>query len=146
MPLKLNDVFFNLCGSKRIDSVADRIILDGKTCGSCDSGKFGLRKNSSYSSDGFVWKCSNKACHKRISIRIVSWFKNHRLTLEKVLLLTYFRVYIGWGVECQRQGALNTDVATEYPSSYIQYVSHIVRMLHNVKTKVNTTNIGVMRS
>jgi hypothetical protein len=76
-----------------VDRIIGSIKFGRENCGSCNNGKFGLRKDSSYSSDGFVWRCSNKACHKKNSIRTGSWFENHRLTLEKVLLITYFWVY-----------------------------------------------------
>ena len=56
-------------------------------------GRFGLRMNSSFSTDQCCWRCSNKACGKKVSIRQVSWFSNSNLTLETIVLLTYFWVY-----------------------------------------------------
>lgn len=40
------------------------INLDDK--GICNSGKFGLRKDCSYSSNGCLWRCSNKKCSGKI--------------------------------------------------------------------------------
>jgi hypothetical protein len=67
--------------------------LRASICKSCGFGVFGLRKDSSYSSDGHVWRCSNKKCNKKVSIRKSSWFENHNLTLEKIVCITYFWVY-----------------------------------------------------
>lgn len=97
MPLKLKEIFLICADAKELIhwliGLSVLINLEGKTCVNCDNGKFGLRKDSSYSSDGFVWRCSNKSCNKKISIRTGSWFEKHKLTLEKVLLITYFWVY-----------------------------------------------------
>lgn len=35
----------------------------------------------------------NKKCNKKISVRIGSWFENHKLTLDKICLITYFLVF-----------------------------------------------------
>jgi transposase-like protein len=67
--------------------------LAGKLCSFCEKGHFGLRIDSSFSKDNCLWKCSNKACGKQVSIRHGSWFSNSNLTLEKIVLITYFWVY-----------------------------------------------------
>lgn len=74
-------------------SVGLLIDLNGKFCGFCKRGKFYLRKDSSFSSDLHSWRCSNKQCSKKISVRRSSWFHHSNLTLEKCLLITYFWVY-----------------------------------------------------
>ena len=67
--------------------------LSGVSCNFCEKGRFGLRKDSSFSTDQCCWRCSNKACGKKVSIRQGSWFFNSNLTLETIVLLTYFWVY-----------------------------------------------------
>ena len=41
------------------------------------------------SGDGFVWRCSRKNCNGQASIRQKSWFSSSKLSLEKILALTY---------------------------------------------------------
>lgn len=67
--------------------------LSGIVCQFCEKGRFGLRKDSSFSKDNCCWRCSNKECNKKVSIREGSWFSKSSLTLEKLLLITYFWVY-----------------------------------------------------
>lgn len=62
-------------------------------CKFCEIGRFGFRKDSSFSRDNYVWRCSNKKCHKKVTVRKGSWFENHNLTLEQILHITYFWVY-----------------------------------------------------
>ena len=38
--------------------------LSGVSCKFCEKGRFGLRKDSSFSTDQCCWRCSNKACGK----------------------------------------------------------------------------------
>ena len=40
-----------------------------------------------------VWRCNNKACNKKISIRENSWFSHSNLSLEKIIKLTYYWVW-----------------------------------------------------
>lgn len=97
MPLRLKDIF-------RICESADKVIqwcisvgiilnLAGERCKKCNHGHFGLRKDSSFSKDNHFWKCSDKRCGKKVSIRTGSWFSGHNLTLEQILLITYFWIY-----------------------------------------------------
>lgn len=97
MPLRLRDLF-------RLTVDVENLIqwlfqlglllnLSGIDCIFCDKGRFGLRKDSSFSTDKCCWRCSNKACGKKVSIRQGSWFANSNLSLEKIILLTYFWVY-----------------------------------------------------
>ena len=67
--------------------------LGTATCNFYKNGHFVLRKDESYSRDGFCWRCSNKKCKKKVSIHAGSWFEGHNLTLEQIILITYFRVY-----------------------------------------------------
>ena len=41
------------------------------------------------SGDGFVWRCSKKNCNGQASIRQNSWFSGSKLSIEKVIALTY---------------------------------------------------------
>lgn len=97
MPLRLRDLF-------KLTENTDRLIqwlfqlglfleLSGVSCKYCDKGRFGLRKDLSFSTDQCCWRCSNKACGKKVSIRHGSWFSNSNLPLETIILLTYFWVY-----------------------------------------------------
>ena len=97
MPLKLKDLS-KKCES--IESVIDWLFglglllnLSSCICNFCKAGHFGLRKDSSYSRDNYIWRCSNKKCNKKISLRRGSWFENHNLTLEQIIYITYFWVY-----------------------------------------------------
>ena len=67
--------------------------LSGVLCKYCEKGRFGLRKYSSFSADQCCWGCLNKACSKKVSIRHGSCFSNSNLSLETIVLLTYFWVY-----------------------------------------------------
>uniref|UniRef100_A0A1X7TVC8 ISXO2-like transposase domain-containing protein n=1 Tax=Amphimedon queenslandica TaxID=400682 RepID=A0A1X7TVC8_AMPQE len=61
-------------------------------CGKC-TGKMKLVKDSSYSKDGHCWRCSNRKCNSKVSIRRGSWFERSRLTISQIIKLTYFWVY-----------------------------------------------------
>ena len=97
MPLKLRDLF------KIVDTVENVIIwlfnlglildLSGRKCDFCKIGNFGLRKDQTFSKDNSYWKCSNKKCGKKVSLRSNSWFSNSNLSLENIILITYFWVY-----------------------------------------------------
>ena len=97
MPLRLRNLFKL---TENIESLVHwlfqlGLILDlsGMWCKFCDKGRFGLRKDSSFSTDQCCWRCSHKTCGKKVSIRQGSWFSNSNLTLETIGLLTYFWVY-----------------------------------------------------
>ena len=62
-------------------------------CGKCGTGRMKLVKDSSYSKDGHCWRCSNRKCNSKVSIRRGSWFEKSHLLISQVLLLTYFWVY-----------------------------------------------------
>ena len=63
MPIKMKDVF-NICeNAEKVQwSINLGIIFDlaGEVCKKCNHGHFGFRKNSSFSSDGYFWKCNDK--------------------------------------------------------------------------------------
>ena len=41
------------------------------------------------SRDGYEWRCSRRKCNSMASVRQNSWFSGSRLSIEKVLALTY---------------------------------------------------------
>ncbi|CAC5413131.1 unnamed protein product [Mytilus coruscus] len=96
-PIKLKDLFIICESIEKIIQwcISIGLILDltGKVCKKCSHEHFGLRKDSSFSNDIFYWKCSNKKCSKKVSIRNGSWFQGHNLSLEKILFITYFWIY-----------------------------------------------------
>ena len=94
MPLRLRNLFKL---AENIESLIQWLFqlglvleLSGVSCKFCEKGRFGLRKDFSFSTDQCCWRCSNKACGKKVSIRQGSWFSNSNLTLQTIVLLTYF--------------------------------------------------------
>jgi len=67
--------------------------LNGGRCKKCECGNVKLRKDISFSKDGCCWRCNNKSCNKKISIRRDSFFSNSALTIDKILKLTYMWVW-----------------------------------------------------
>ena len=65
----------------------------GGLCSFCLEGTVYLRTDKSYSKDECVWRCSNKSCNKKTSIRQDSWFAKSHLTIDKIIKLTYYWVY-----------------------------------------------------
>ena len=72
--------------------------FDGEECDKCINGTFYSVRDTSYSKDGFVWRCKNRKCNNKISIRRGSWFEQSHLTLQQVFKVTYMWVY-----KCQQQ-------------------------------------------
>lgn len=63
-------------------------------CPSCGrSGNMRLTKDSSYSKDMTIWKCSNRKCNKNVSVRKGSWLEGSKMTIEQVLLFTFMWVW-----------------------------------------------------
>ena len=67
-------------------------------CPSCHSGRLRLVKDASYSKDGYCFKCCDRSCNKKVSIRKGSWFEGSHMTLEQVLKLSYM-----WVWKCDQQ-------------------------------------------
>ena len=59
----------------------------------CNNGKMRLVKGASYSKDKACWRCSNRHCNSKVSIRRGTWFESSHLSMSQVLELTYFWVY-----------------------------------------------------
>ena len=73
MPLRLRNLFKI---AENIESLINWLFqlglvlqLGGVLCKFCEKGRFGLRKDASFSTDQCCWRCSNKACGKKVSIR-----------------------------------------------------------------------------
>ena len=52
-----------------------------------------LVRDASYSKDEMVWKCTNRKCNKKVSVRKGSWLEGSHLTLEQILKFTYMWVW-----------------------------------------------------
>ena len=65
----------------------------GGICSVCLKGCVNLRVDKSFSKDGLSWRCSDKACGKKTSIRHGSWFSKSHLSLKQIVKLTYYWVY-----------------------------------------------------
>ena len=65
-------------------------------------------KDTSYSKDKACWRCSNRQCNSKVSIRSGTWFESSHLSMSQVLELTYFWVY-----ECTEKLVMREcDIAT----------------------------------
>ena len=53
----------------------------GGICLSCHTGTVLLRKDVSFSQHVYYWRCNNKSCGKKLSIRKDSWFSASHLSL-----------------------------------------------------------------
>lgn len=67
-------------------------------CPNSCGGKLRLVKDASYSKDEYVYKCTNRKCNKKVSVRKGSWFESSHMTLEQVLKFTYM-----WVWRCEQQ-------------------------------------------
>ena len=76
-------------------------------------GRLRLTKDTSYSKEAMIWKCTNRKCNKKVSVRKGSWLEGSHMSLEQILLFTYMWV---WKFEQQiimrecRIGSPNTVV------------------------------------
>ena len=96
MPFVYDDLY-EICRERRflIDWLQNSGLLgnfSGK-CDSCNDGTVRLVEDKSYSKDGVVWRCSNRQCNKKTSVREGSWFSGTHLLLEQAVKLTYYWVY-----------------------------------------------------
>ena len=62
-------------------------------CDKCTAGELHCVKDISYKSDQLVFRCTNRTCNFKKSIRHRSWFQGSHLSLETILKLTYYWVY-----------------------------------------------------
>ena len=65
-------------------------------CPMCTEGRMRLVRDASYSKDEMVWKCTNRKCNKKVSMRKGSWLEGSHLTLEQILKFSYMWV---WGCD-----------------------------------------------
>ena len=94
--MKLRDLY----AITRSDGLAQWLWCNGlfgdftdEDCVKCNYGKMRLVKDASYSKDKACWRCSNRQCNSKVSIRSGTWFESSQLRLSQVLELTYFWVY-----------------------------------------------------
>lgn len=91
------DDIYEICKNRRylIDWLQRFGLLGdfGGVCSVCVEGSVRLVEDKSYSKDGVVWRCSNRKCNKKTSIREGSWFSGTHLLLEQAVKLTYYWVY-----------------------------------------------------
>jgi transposase-like protein len=96
MPFVYDDIY-EICKNRRflIDWLQGKVLLGNfnSICDICGEGSFRLVEDSSYSKDGVVWRCTNRKCNKKISIREGSWFSKSHLLLEQIVKLTYYWIY-----------------------------------------------------
>ena len=96
MPFVYDDIY-EICKERRflIDWLQGRGLLGDFSgiCECCFEGKVKLVEDKSYSKDGVVWRCTNRKCNKKVSIREGSWFSGSHLLLEQIVKLTYYWVY-----------------------------------------------------
>ena len=67
--------------------------FSGRNCLKCSTGTTKLVRDTSYKSDGKVWRCSNRKCNSKVSVRKGSWLDGSDLSMEQVLKLTYLWVW-----------------------------------------------------
>ena len=109
--MKLRDVY----AITRSDDLAQWLRRKGligdftdEDCVKCNHGKMRLVKDASYSKDKACWRCSNRQCNSKVSIRRGTWFESSHLSMSQVLELTYFWVY-----ECTEKLVMREcDIAT----------------------------------
>ena len=53
-------------------------------------GNFSLLKDNSASVDKEIWRCQNRQCRKKLSIRTGSFFSQSHLTLDTIVKIIYF--------------------------------------------------------
>ena len=70
--------------------------FNGQLCEICCDGQWRLIKDKTLS-DEWIWRCNNKKCRKKKSIRIGSWFSKSKLTLERIMEFTYL-----WSKKCNQ--------------------------------------------
>ena len=95
MPLVYDDLFLICQEEVRLHSfLRDRGLLGDFTnllCDLCGEGFIRLRRDRSFSRNGFVWRCSRTGkCHKKFSIRANSWFEKSKLDILTILKLTFY--------------------------------------------------------
>jgi len=96
MPYVYDDIY-EICKNRRylIDWL-QRFGLLGDVvgvCSVCVEGSVRLVEDKSYRNDGVVWRCSNRQCNKKTSVREGSWYSGTHFLIEQSVKLTYYCVY-----------------------------------------------------
>ena len=68
------------------------LLASSVKCPRAECNALSLTKRAS-SRDGFEWRCSKRGCNGMASIRQNSWFSGSKLSIEKILALTYAWAY-----------------------------------------------------
>ena len=69
-----------------------RLITTKQTCHCGSSMK---KERSKRSIDGEYWRCQDRACRTKCSIRLGSFFHNSKLSLRQIITIVYY-----WAIEC----------------------------------------------
>ena len=94
----LGDIF-ELCGKSKEDILRwlrRQLIIGDFTDQDyprCTEGWMRLVRYASYSKDEMVWKCTNRKCNKKVSVRKGSWLEGSHLTLEQIFMFSYMWVW-----------------------------------------------------
>ena len=103
--LLFEDIVVICHNGEAVDWLRQRGILGnfaGEDCKKCrerekenggNVGQIRLVKDTSYKTDGKVWRCNNRKCNAKVSIRRGSWCDGSHLSVEQVLKLTYLWVW-----------------------------------------------------
>jgi len=64
--------------------------FDDSACSCCDHGRLRLHCEKSVSSDGLIWRCTNRRCTYRVSFRKHSFFSGSKLQIAQITKIIYF--------------------------------------------------------
>ena len=64
-----------------------------ENCGKCLTGRLRFVQDALYSKDGYIWRCVNRKCNAKVSVRKGSWFERSHSSLEQIMKLTYMWVW-----------------------------------------------------
>ena len=98
-PGMLFEDVFELCRKSKEDILRwlRRVLIIGdytdQDCPRCTEAQMRLFRDASYSKDEMVWKCTNRKCSKKVSVRKGSWLGGSHLMLEEILKLSYMWVW-----------------------------------------------------
>jgi len=90
---KLNDIW--CCSDRLHDFLRQHNVLFNFSgqCEQCYNGRMQLRQDKSLKADGQLWRCTNKKCSAKISIRKYSVFSGSHLPLATITKLIYYWTY-----------------------------------------------------
>ncbi|KAK3932709.1 putative transposase-like protein [Frankliniella fusca] len=62
--------------------------------------------------DGFVWRCNR--CNTTRSVRVGSWFAESKISLRKIMLITYMRVYKFSQEHIMREADISNKIVVDW--------------------------------